>query len=267
MAGEEGEYMEEHKEDHDDVHQDFLGKYGTVLIFAVAALVVFSQVQLYQLNGMFTGASAYTSSSWLPSFGKGDNTILGPGLKADGTSGVREYPTISDVPNPSATGDAVQDALNKYVPTGTPWYGQEAGVSFDDPLGSLNKWGQYDGGLGGGRFHVEGVTINEKDLSPAAQERYRKLINLFTCDFCCGSPQNPTRIGNCGCSHSAAWRGIFKFFLKNYENKFTDEQLMGEATRWKTLWYPGPTVKKILSEGSSAEQTSLDQLPSMVGGC
>lgn len=42
---------------------------------------------------------------------------------------------------------------------------------------------------------------------------------------------------------------------------------MGEATRWKTLWYPGPTVKKILTESSSVETTSLDQLPGMVGGC
>lgn len=247
-------------------NKSFLDTYGTVLLALAIILLAVTQFQIYQISAMTSSPSA-TTGSFLSVFSGKDNMILAPALKADGTSGVREFPTISDVPNQASTENAVQDALNKYVPTGTPWYGQEAGVSFDDPLGSLNKWATIDGGLGGSRFHQDGVTIKEADLSPAARDRYNRLIMLFTCDFCCGSPQNPTRIGQCGCSHSAAWRGVFKFFLKNYEDKYTDEQLLGEASRWKALWYPGPYVKKVLTEGGNVEQTSLDSLPTMVGGC
>ncbi len=250
-------------------HDDFLSKYGTVLLVLSIVIVALTQYQIYQVSSMVPGSSIHSTGSFLSVLGgkSGKNVILGPALTADGKSGVREFPTISDVANPASTGDPAQDALNKYVPTGTPWYGQEVGVSFDDPVAALNIWAQYDGGLGGKRFYKAGVTLKETDLSPAAQERYKKLITLFTCDFCCGSPNNPTRIGQCGCAHSAAWRGIFKYFLKNYEDKYTDEQLMGEATRWKALWYPGPTVKKILSEGGNVDKTSLEALPSMVGGC
>ncbi len=256
---------------HTECHSHGSGNYSMALLVLAVVMVALTQFQIYQLSTMVPGGG-FHGTGLLSAFSgisgsSGKNVILGPALKPDGKIGISEFPTISEMPNPKATGDPAQDALNRYVPTGMPWYGAEVGVNFDDPVGSLDRWARYDGGIDGRRFNTPGVTIKETDLSPAAKARYDKLINLFTCDFCCGSPNNPTRIGNCGCAHSAAWRGIFKYFLKNHEDKFNDEQLMGEATRWKLLWYPGPSIKRILTEGGSAEQVSLDSLPSMVGGC
>src|SRR3989338_9869400 len=58
-------------------------------------------------------------------------------------SRVKPLPTISELSVVSSTGDAVQDLLNNIVPTGTPSYGAEAGVSFEDPIGAQNTWGGY----------------------------------------------------------------------------------------------------------------------------
>src|SRR3989338_3796278 len=205
------------------------------------------------------------------SFSGKTGTTLGPGLTSEGKLGVREYPTISEVPKVKETGDQVQDALNKYVPTGTPWYGENVGVSFDDPLNSLNVWAEVGGPLGersSGRFKGE-KTIWAKDLTQEQKARYEKLISVATCDFCCGSPNRPTKVNECGCSHAAAARGIIKYFIQNYGDKYSDEQILGERSRWQTLWYPGPTVKLILSESPDGEASvsDLSKLPSMVGGC
>ncbi len=170
-------------------------------------------------------------------------TAVGPVLLSEGESSVisgyktriKPMPTISEIQIKPSTGDPVQDLINNIIPTGKPFYGDEAGVSFDDPIESLQVWGSYDRSI---------------KLSDQEQERWNKITNSFTCDYCCGSPFNPTIITRCGCSHAAAWRGIAKWFLKNYP-KYTDAEIFGEMTRWKTLWYPGPTVQRISVESQT----------------
>jgi len=116
--------------------------------------------------------------------------------------------------------------------SGTPWYGQQAGVSFDDPITAQNLW-------------AKGRAIQ---LSPQEEQRWGRIVNSFTCDYCCGSPQNPTIITRCGCAHSLAAQGMAKWFIKNYGSSYSDEEIYGEMARWYALWYPGPTVKRILLE-------------------
>ena len=63
-----------------------------------------------------------------------------------------------------------------------------------------------------------------------------------------------------------------KWFITNMGDKVTDEQIMGEMSKWKALWYPGPTVKRVvqeqsLSSGDTSAPVKLDELPQMVGGC
>ncbi len=145
---------------------------------------------------------------------------------------VKPIPTISELPQKPATGDAVQDLLNNLVPTGTPWYGAAAGVSFDDPVGAQNAWQK---GLG-------------VQLTPAEQERWNRIVNSFTCDYCCGSPQRPTIITNCGCAHSRAAQGMAKWFIKNYGSQYSDEEIYGEMARWYALWYPKGTIERIIQE-------------------
>ncbi len=145
---------------------------------------------------------------------------------------VKPLPTISELSLSESTGDVAQDLVNNVVPKGTPWYGQEAGVSFDDPINAQKLW-------------AKGRAIQ---LDGAQEERWKRIVNSFTCDYCCGSPQNPTIITHCGCAHSAAAQGMAKWFIKSYGDKYSDEEIYGEMARWYALWYPGPTVKRIVEE-------------------
>ena len=147
-------------------------------------------------------------------------------------SKVKPLPTISELQMKPLIGNAAQDLVNNVVPTGTPWYGQQAGVTFDDPITAQNLW-------------AKGRAIQ---LSPQEEQRWSRIVNSFTCDYCCGSPQNPTIITRCGCAHSLAAQGMAKWFIKNYGSSYSDEEIYGEMARWYALWYPGPTVKRILLE-------------------
>jgi hypothetical protein len=147
---------------------------------------------------------------------------------------VKPLPTISELSITPSTGDLAQDLLNNVVPRGTPWYGKEAGVSFDDPITAQKLW-------------AKGRAL---ELDASQQERWSRIVNSFTCDYCCGSPQNPTIITRCGCAHSAAAQGMAKWFVKNYGDKYSDEEIYGEMARWYAVWYPGPTVKRIIQEAS-----------------
>lgn len=145
---------------------------------------------------------------------------------------VKPLPTISELPMKPPTGDAAQDLLNNIIPTGTPWYGQQAGASFDDPITAQNQWAKY----------------RALQLTPAEQERWGRIANSFTCDYCCGSPQNPTIITRCGCAHAAAAQGMAKWFIKNHGESYADEEIYGEMARWYALWYPKGTIQRIIQE-------------------
>ncbi|MEM4282286.1 MAG: hypothetical protein QW559_01540 [Candidatus Woesearchaeota archaeon] len=145
---------------------------------------------------------------------------------------VKSLPTISELPIIPSTGDVVKDLANNIIPRGTPWYGPEAGVSFDDPITAQKLW-------------ARGRALQ---LTTEQEKRWQRIVNSFTCDYCCGSPQHPTIITRCGCAHSLAAQGMAKWFIKNYGDRFSDEEIYGEMARWYALWYPGPTIKRIVQE-------------------
>lgn len=235
--------------------------YGTVGLIAV--LILLNQFQISQVSGLVSGnpstGSFASSVSSAPSklFGSSSGGVMKLGKYEFGSkitlkpmplaSGeqpaihgyktkVKPMPTISELSLKPSTGDAARDLLNNVIPTGTPWYGQEAGVNFDDPISAQKKW----------------ATFRRLELSPEENQRWNRIVNSFTCDYCCGSPQNPTIITRCGCAHSAAAQGMARWFVKNYADKFTDEEIYGEMGRWYALWYPGPTIKRIVQEMQAA---------------
>src|SRR3989338_8897877 len=63
---------------------------------------------IFLIINQFVIASLDGSSSSSISFSGKTGSTLGVGLKSDGTRGVIEYPTISEVPDVDKTGDAVQ---------------------------------------------------------------------------------------------------------------------------------------------------------------
>ncbi len=213
-------------------------------IVAIIMLVLFNQVIAMSAFGSLVPASGSTVaiSSGSLKLEYGTKTTLKPMPLASGEqpafagykSKVKSLPTISELAMTPSTGDLAQDLLNNVIPRGVPWYGQEAGVSFDDPITSQKLW-------------AKGRAIQ---LDSAKEERWKRIVNSFTCDYCCGSPQNPTIITRCGCAHAAAAQGMAKWFIQNYGDKYSDEEIYGEMARWYAVWYPGPTIKRIVQEAT-----------------
>ncbi len=212
-------------------------------------LLIFNQYQLFSL----TGHGMFGSSSM--------NTPLSGGFK---------------VKNP--TGDAVQDAINTIIPTGMPvQYGTELGVSFDDPVNSLTKLASLHG-----KFPTS-------SLSPAEKQRYVDVGTKISCEFCCGAASVVDSQGRdlCGCAHALSFMGLSKYLIKNHPD-WTNEQILTELTKWKSLYYPRNMVEKaaalinnklpltpealndrdLLTKISAGDTSKIgSQLPSMVGGC
>ncbi|MBI2656777.1 hypothetical protein HYX03_03490 [Candidatus Woesearchaeota archaeon] len=282
----------------------FHEKLSWSFVAVIGILIFFNQLQISQVNALVSGTS-YPVSGFVKSvssntlkLGSGKSGIvIGPQINPDGrTTKLVEWTTISETPAPKTTGNPTQDAIAAVVPTGTPFYVLEGpgiekirGASFDDPLTSQKVWASL---LGSRRFG----TANAIQLTPEEEQRWQRLTSVFTCDYCCGGPNSVTTINRCGCAHSYAWQGMAKFFIKYYPD-YTDEQILGEMTKWKGLWYPqgmiqdylvytGQQPATILTHGGSigirqqflqqapstqqqthATATPLDDLPSMVGGC
>ncbi|MBS3114515.1 hypothetical protein J4448_05425 [Candidatus Woesearchaeota archaeon] len=291
----------EHKIEKKPLSQIEKISYGVVAL--VAVLILFNQFQISNVNALLTGASSPVSSfvksiSSPLKLGTGKSgVVIGPQLNADGrTTKLVEWTAISETSAPKSTGNPTQDAIAAVVSTGTPFYVLEGpgsekikGATFDDPLTSQKVWASL---LGSKRFG----TSNTVQLTPEEEQRWKKIVSVFTCDYCCGGPNSVTTINRCGCAHSYAWQGMAKFFIKYYPT-YSDEQIMGEMTKWKGIWYPkgmiqdylvytGQQPVSILTHGGSvgikqqfmqqapgtqqqtqAQATPLDELPSMVGGC
>lgn len=175
------------------------------------------------------------------------------------------------------TGDVTQDAIKAVLSTGTPSYGPEIGVSFDDPVTSLNALAKLD------------RTVPTSSLSEAEKTRFIYVGTKISCEFCCGAPAVIDGSGNsaCGCSHAASFRGLAKYLIKNHPTEWTDDEILLEATKWKALYYPKNMVEKavaalnnnldltpavlndrdLLKKISSGDKANIGSLPTMVGGC
>jgi len=181
-------------------------------------------------NAMGTGL---LRSQWMTYVGVKEASameIMMPMLNQDGmTTHLQMMPTITEVLGETGSSDSVADAMRAMIATGTPFYAPE-GVSFDDPIVSLESWGGYA----------------ETTLTEAQMERYNRIIGTFTCNFCCGEATSVTRNGRCGCAHANAARGFFKYMIQKYGDTYSDDQLFGEAYRWQAIWYPSGVVEDYL---------------------
>ncbi len=156
----------------------------------------------------------------------------------------------------------LEKAAKAVISTGTPdVYGPELAVSFDHPTESLNVLAALDGDL-----YPDGK-LKYSDLSDEQKERYLKVGSSIACEYCCGAKTLVFSDGQpaCGCAHSAAMRGLTKYLLISHGNEYSDQQILGELTKWKSLFFPKQMIAKYLqTNGNSAAVASL---PDMVGGC
>ena len=157
--------------------------------------------------------------------------------------------------------------VEQIIPRGTPdIYGAELKVSFDQPVEGMNALATLDGDLNpSGKLHFA-------DLGPNEQARYLKVGSMIACEYCCGAKTLVAPNGKpaCGCAHSAAMRGLAMYLLKNHASEYTDEQILDQLSKWKTMFFPKQTIQKAVNlqaEGKGVSANSLNQLPDMVGGC
>ena len=169
------------------------------------------------------------------------------------------------------------------IPTGTPAiYGSELKIKYDDISPSnakkadatISALGNYD------------KTIK---LSGPALGRYVKIAGSISCEYCCGAAsiiftkdQGGYKAGDaaCGCAHSFAMRGLAKYLLTKHPD-ISDDAVLEELGKWKTLFFPGIMQQKadiMRSQGIEMNYINLAsnkyrgiekgvQGGSMVGGC
>lgn len=172
------------------------------------------------------------------------------------------------------TGDTSASSI---IPKGTPKiYGNELDIKYDDVSpynqkkadSTISLLGSYD----------TKITLKGKDL-----ERYVNIVSKISCEYCCGAKsiiftnedvenmnaQIKEAIATgmiteqesgkykieagaaaCGCAHSFAMRGLAKYLITKHGNKFSDDEILEELGKWKTLFFPNQihAKSKILEE-------------------
>jgi hypothetical protein len=74
----------------------------------------------------------------------------------------------------------------------------------------------------------------------------------------------------CGCAHSYAMRGLIKYLVINHSDEYTEDEILAEVNRWKTLFFPKQSIQKVIMSGKGTgtiDPSVLQEMPNMVGGC
>jgi len=194
------------------------------------------------------------------------------------------------------------------IPTGTPEiYGTELNIKYDDV--NVNDAAKADQTI-----KLLGNFDNTISLDGANLERYISIASQMSCEYCCGAQsiivskedvenmesriQEAIAAGQitadqaqryrkkagdaaCGCAHSFAMRGLAKYLITKHGQEFTDEQILSEMAKWKTLFFPTQMAAKAESLKAQNIDFSYSNLGSnkyrgiesgasaggMVGGC
>ena len=128
------------------------------------------------------------------------------------------------------------------IPKGIPnIYGNELRVSYDDVSSTDQKKADST-------IKKLGVLDEQIKLSGIDLKRYIDVASKMSCEYCCGVDSIIFSDGKpaCSCAHSFAMRGLAKYLIKNHGNEFTNEQILEELGKWKTLFFPAQMGKKAM---------------------
>ena len=154
------------------------------------------------------------------------------GSKANSVTGSATLSTtvVNSQPSPAI------DVTPKGIPA---IYGTELGVSYGDVSAAdpkkadatISKIGALD----------DQISLNAEQMT-----RYISIASKIGCEYCCGAESIIFSNGQaaCGCAHSYAMRGLAKYLIKNHNGEYTDDQILEELGKWKTLFFPGEIAKK-----------------------
>jgi len=150
----------------------------------------------------------------------------------------------------SAIGSNSAGAVSAYsvVPVGVPViYGEELGITYDDVSpNDLRKTEETITLLG----NIDRV----EELEGAELDRYIDILynqyNGIACEYCCGARSVIFSNGQaaCGCAHSYAMRGLAKYLIKYHGTEFSDDEIITEVGKWKTLFFPLKSATLILQQ-------------------
>lgn len=157
-----------------------------------------------------------------------------------------------------ASGEIVSSGVQRVsaseiIPNGVPEvYGKEIGISYDDVS------------PGNPRLADETIaklrTYEDMNLDSVQMGRYIEILYTLSdgisCEYCCGARSIIFDDGRraCGCAHSYAMRGLTKYLLTEHP-EMSNEEILSEVGKWKTLFFPGIMEAKaqvLESEGIDA---------------
>ena len=197
------------------------------LAVVLLAITAFNQLTLNELNRQWNTISL---AAPLP-----DSGGLSAGEAADGS-------TDGDTPPPaSAASLSAEQVWDEIAPSGIPAvYGDELGVSYDDPEGAIAILSQYD--------NYPAYEQKPIQLSEASNGRYIAIATSISCEYCCGVGAIAASDGRpaCGCAHSAAMRGLARYLLERH-SEMNNTQILEELGRWKVLFFPQNSVQKAMA--------------------
>ncbi len=240
-----------------------LGAPVIALIVIAAILLAVNQAQIFAISGALYGSGGAKG----PSIG-----FLSSVLQAGSSDGA-DLSKV-DVSKIKSTADTIaavfpldkmktaDGAMAAMFPTGTPEYGTEMGVSFDDPIKSLDLLAKSYPSL-------------KDDVKKNNPEAFQRFIGFATkpvgisCEYCCGiGPTGADSNGNslCGCQHNPAMLSVALWLSANRPN-YSDGQILYEAMKWKTLFFPKDMVTLGLNVAGGDAGPGAASLPSQVGGC
>lgn len=249
MEEEKKIYTSEQKteEPHEKRSNPLINRINWALLTLFAVLILFNQYQVMGLTGS-TGNTVLQFSS----NGNGDLSQVDVTQIQSTAQGIALLFPVNKI-------KTTEDAIAVMIPTGTPEYGQAMGVSFDDPVNSLNL-------MENGYYALK----EQAQANPQVWDRYLALATEprgISCEFCCGvGAIGVTNDGTlrCGCAHNPAAHAVALWLMLNTD--YSDAEVLREVYRWKALWFPKDMVGLAL-EISGGDTDVLQELPGMVGGC
>ena len=218
-------------------NKDLVGNSTIVLIGIVAAFLIFNQT-------LISGIEFRSSGS----------------MSLDGADiySIKNTAQAINLLFPINEIQSEEDAITMMITQGTPDYGASMGITFNDPVGALSLLAN----------NYNTIKEDIKQSSPEVWDRYLSLATKpvgISCEFCCGvGPIGITKSGDlkCGCKHNPAIQSLTMLLMK--DTNMNDAEILKEAIKWKSVWFPRDMVGLSLKAAGGDVETAL---PGMVGGC
>ncbi len=253
--------MEEHKEhnvahhEHNKKHrkEKFMTKPIITLIVIAVLVILFNQFQINSVSGMLKGGIRTSSQKTSLFSGSKDLADINlEELKSTGHTVAAVFP-VEDI-------QTADDAMAILFPTGTPDYGGELGVSYNDPVGSLATLAKM----------YRGLKAEVEKNNPEGWQRFMNLASKpvgISCEYCCGVQAigiNKNGDSACGCQHNPALLTV-ALYLSAYTD-YSDGEILREVMKWKILFFPKNMIELGMTV-AGGDTSALENLPGMVGGC